>query len=86
MTVTLEIPSDLQSKLAREAAQRGVTLTEHLLGLLAGRELANSPVRTGADLVAYWRREGLMATRSAACDAPAHARSLREQAERRERP
>ncbi|HEX6900290.1 MAG TPA: hypothetical protein VF789_11275 [Thermoanaerobaculia bacterium] len=42
--------------------------------------------RTGADLVAYWQAEGLVGTRPDIADSQAHAREIRRQAERRERP
>ena len=38
--------------------------------------------RTGAELVAYWQGEGLVGTRPNIADAPAHARTLRERAQR----
>ena len=40
-------------------------------------------VRTGADLVAYWERNGLLGTRRDIADPVKYARELREQAERR---
>jgi hypothetical protein len=39
-------------------------------------------VRTGADLVAYWRRHGLIGTRPDIDDPVAYARQLREQTQR----
>lgn len=38
-------------------------------------------VRTGADLVAYWQREGLIGTRKDITDSSKYARQIREQAE-----
>lgn len=40
----------------------------------------------GAELVAYWQNAGLLGTRPDIKDSAAHARSLRKQAENRERP
>lgn len=39
-------------------------------------------VRTGADLVAYWERNGLLGTRRDIADPIAYARQLREQGKR----
>lgn len=38
---------------------------------------------TGADLVAYWKREGLIGTRPDIEDSQVHARAIRDKAERR---
>lgn len=40
---------------------------------------------TGADLVAYWEREGLIGTRPDITDSHKHARAIRRKAERRNR-
>lgn len=40
---------------------------------------------TGADLVAYWEREGLIGTRSDIKDSLEHARAVRRRAEKRTR-
>jgi predicted DNA-binding antitoxin AbrB/MazE fold protein len=44
-------------------------------------EFAASPLRSGAELVAYWQAEGLIGARSEIQDSPAHARALRKQAQ-----
>ena len=41
--------------------------------------------RTGAEVVAYWEREGLLGTRPDITDPSGHSRALREKAEMRER-
>jgi hypothetical protein len=43
-------------------------------------------VRTGTELIEYYQREQLIGTRSDIVDSQAHARTLREAAERRARP
>jgi len=53
---------------------------------LAGGRGPNPAPRTGAELLAYWQGEGLVGTRPDISDGPAHARHLREQAQRRGRP
>jgi hypothetical protein len=46
------------------------------------RHSPNRP-QTGAELVDYWRREGLIGYRSDIADSASHARRLRRQAESR---
>jgi hypothetical protein len=53
---------------------------------LAASQLPNPMPRTGAELVAYWEREGLLGTRPDITDPVEHARALRKKAEKRERP
>ena len=86
MSLVLNLPPELETELAAEAAHLGLPLTEYALRLLAvGRSPRPAPC-TGAELVAYWQGEGLVGTRPEITDAPAHARVLREQAQRRARP
>jgi hypothetical protein len=80
MSLTLELPSELETRLSAEAERLGVTLEEHILHLLSG---VGSSLRDGRDLVAYWKKEGLIGTRPDIADAPAHARRVRKAAERR---
>ena len=86
MSLVLDLPPELESQLAAEAAQLGLPLSEYALRLLGGGRGPDPHPRTGAGLLAYWRAEGLVGTRPEIVDAPAHARSLREQAQRRVRP
>ncbi|HEX3315728.1 MAG TPA: hypothetical protein VHR72_12585, partial [Gemmataceae bacterium] len=64
----------------------GMSLNEYAVQLL---KLQKSPPTqisaplTGADLVSYWRSEGLIGTRDDIADSSAYARSLREAAQRR---
>ena len=83
MTLTLEIPDELETELIREADRLGLSLPEYALQLLQGRQASSTLPKSGADLVAYWRNEGLIGTRPEISDSQAHARRLREQAERR---
>jgi hypothetical protein len=48
---------------------------------LLARGLITEPPTTGAELVAYWEREGVIGTRPAITDSQAHARNLRRAAE-----
>ncbi len=85
MTLTLELPSELESELAAEAAQLGLSLPEYALRLLSSGRTPGSQPRNGAELVAYWQAAALVGTRSDIGDAPAHARALRRECEQRER-
>ena len=86
MNLVLDLPPQLGTELAAEAAKVGMPLQEYIIRLLStGREGQPKP-STGAELVAFWQKEGLIGTRTDISDSSAHARSLREQAERRSRP
>ena len=86
MSLVLDLPPELETELAAEAARQGLSLSEHVLRLLAGARTTSPALRTGAELLAYWQGEGLIGTRPEGGDSPAHARDLREQAQRRARP
>jgi hypothetical protein len=84
VSLVLDLPPELETELTAEAARLGVPLRDYALRLLAG-SVRPTP-NNGAELLAYWRGEGLVGTRPAILDAPAHARSLRERAQTRGRP
>jgi len=86
MSLVLHLPPDLENVLTDEAARHGLPLAEYALRVLASGRGATSPPRNGAELIAYWQAEGLVGTRPEITDSPAHARALREQAQRRARP
>ena len=83
MSITLELSEELESALATEAARRGLSLSEYTAELLSTRTLPASVPTTGAELVDYWKREGVIGTRPNISDSAAHARQLRHSAERR---
>ena len=85
MSITLDLPQELESELAIEAAQLGLPLSEYVLRLLSTRSLVGQVPTTGAELVAYWQREGVIGMRSDIVDSQAHARQIRHKAERRVR-
>jgi hypothetical protein len=85
MTITLELPQELESELAAEAAQLGLSLAEYALRILATGRAPRNPPKTGSELVAYWQSEGLIGTRPDITDSQQHAREVRQQAEKRER-
>lgn len=83
MVLTLNIPDELERELAAAAEQLGLSLPEYALHVLSsGLPMPPMP-KTGAELVAYWQREGIVGSRSEIVDSQQHARELRRQAENR---
>ena len=85
MSIILNLPSDLESKLAAQAARHGVSISEYLLKILSHGENSATTVQNGKDLVAYWRSCGIIGTRQEISDSQHHARELRDKAEHRQR-
>lgn len=85
MSLVLELPPELETELAAKAARLRLPLSEYVLRLLASGHVADRKLSNGADVVAYWNSMGLVGTRPEITDAPGHARSLRQEAEKRER-
>ncbi|HTU89073.1 MAG TPA: hypothetical protein VMF69_03150 [Gemmataceae bacterium] len=85
MSLVLNLPAELESELTAEATRIGLPLPEYVLRLLAEGRAPSPTPRTGAELLAYWQSEGVIGTRSEIADSPAHARVLREHAQKRER-
>jgi len=82
MPQTVELPDELAEALTDEASRMGLSLPDYTLRLLAART-APTAIRNGAELVAFWQAEGLIGSRPEIADSQAHARGLREQAQRR---
>jgi len=85
MTVTLEIPDELKNELTDEAKQLGLSFAEYALRLLYTRAVLSAPPKTGSELVAYWKNEGVIGTRPDIVDSQQYARRLRAEAEKRTR-
>lgn len=85
MSLTLELPPDLAAALEAEAGRLGLSLGDYAVQLLATAGPRPGEVRSGADLVAYWQREALIGSRPDIADSSAHARSIRDRAQRRDR-
>lgn len=83
MNLGLNLPPELESKLAAEAANLGLRLPENALRVHGGERSAHPALFSGAELVAYWQSEGLVGTRPEIMDASAYARALREHAQTR---
>jgi hypothetical protein len=63
MSLTIDLPPDLEAGLAAEAAYLRLPLPEYVVRVIAVGRLPNPMPRTGAEVVAYWEREGLLGTR-----------------------
>ncbi len=89
MTITLELPPVMSARLEEEAAKREKPVEEYALSLLERFMPSPAPMpelKTGADVVAFWRANGLIgdwADREDIGDSLEYARSLRRQAETR---
>jgi len=86
MSITLELPAELETELAAEAAELGLSLTEHIERLLLFNHTAAKANMTGKELIEYWQTEGLIGIRTEISDSQAYARELRDRAERRDSP
>ncbi len=89
MTLTIDLPNDLERELAAEAAHLGLPLGEYALRVLAGSRIVAATTdgapQTGADLVTFWEQAGVIGSRPDIHDPATHARELRDRAEHRAR-
>ena len=85
MSITLDLPQELEKELQMEAAQYGLPLPAYVQRLLSTTTIMGNKPRNGAELVDYWRNEGLIGMRQDVPDSQTHARQLRDRAERRPR-
>lgn len=85
MTITLKLKKELEEELSAEAKRLGLSLSDYALQLLEAGMKSEPMPRTGKDLVAYWRRHGLIGSRPEIKDSQKYARKLRKQAESRPR-
>ena len=83
MSIAVDLPEELENELSAEAAQLGLSLPEYVLRVLSTGVVIGRRPKTGAELVDYWGNEGLIGTRSDISDSQAHARQIRNEAERR---
>ena len=83
MSQTVELPDDLADALKSEASRLGLSLPDYAVRLLTSARQSTASVRSGADLVAFWRAEGLVGSRPDIADSQSEARRLRDQAQRR---
>ena len=83
MSITLDLPEELENELSAEASQLGLSLPEYILRVLSTGLIMGKTPNTGAELVEYWQSEGLIGTRPDIADSQVHARQIREQTQRR---
>jgi hypothetical protein len=83
MPQTVELPDDLADALTGEASRLGLSLRDYAVRLLTSARSSAGSIRSGADLVAFWRADGLAGSRPDIVDSQSEARRLREQAQRR---
>jgi hypothetical protein len=85
MSLILDLPQELEHQLAKEATQLGLSLPEYALRLLSSENerRTTARARSGAELVDWWRREGVIGSRLDISDSSGHARQIRRKAERR---
>ncbi len=83
MTLTLDLPKDLEHRLTAEALHLGLPVEQYALRLLGDVPKTKAKPANGAELVASWRREGVIGSRPDIKDSQTHAREIRRQAERR---
>ena len=85
MSLTLDLPEDLENELSAEAAQLGLSLPEYVLRVLSIGFFIGKKPKPGAELVEYWQNEELIGTRLEITDSQKYAQQIREQVERRTR-
>ncbi len=84
MTITIELPKELEQELSVEARQINLSLSEYILRLLSVRQILNNPPKTGAELINYWQNEGLINSHPEIKDSQEYARKIRYEAEHRQ--
>ncbi|MBD2682965.1 MULTISPECIES: hypothetical protein [Nostoc] len=85
MSINLDLPPELENELSTEASKLNLPLSEYILRILSVRQVIANPLKTGAELAAYWQSEGIINSRPDITDSQAYARKLRHDAEIRER-
>lgn len=83
MSLSLDLPSELEQELSVEAAQLKLPLAEYILRVLSFRPFLQDPPKTGVELVAYWENIGIVGSRTDITDSQQHAHRLRQNAEHR---
>ncbi|MGK7903186.1 MAG: hypothetical protein AB4352_17615 [Hormoscilla sp.] len=85
MNIGLELSPELEQELSTEASELKLSLDEYILRIISQRPVLHNPPKTGAELVAYWERAGVINSRPDIDDSAEYARNLRRKAETRER-
>lgn len=85
MNLTLDLPVELENELAADASRLGISLNEYVLQRLSTRRPEMPRLMTGAEILDFWEREGVLGSRSDVIDVEAYSRALREESQRRVR-
>lgn len=80
MSLTLDLPKDLEHRLTAEATRLGLPVEQYALQLLGDVSQPARQPKSGAELVAFWHREGVIFSRPDIADSQARARRIRHQA------
>lgn len=83
MSISIDIPSSLETELATEASNLNLPLSEYILRILSSRSSVRNTPKTGAELVNYWESVGVIGSRPDIANSQEHARELRNEAETR---
>lgn len=81
MNISLDLPTELENELSAEATRLKLPLTEYIVRVLAFRPLFQDAPKTGAELVVYWEKAGVIGSRSDIADSQVYARQLRQESE-----
>ena len=81
MTISLDLPKELEQELSTEAAQINLSLSEYIVHLLSVRQVFNHPPKTGEELIAYWQSAGVINSRPDLGNSQKYARKLRSLAQ-----
>ncbi|MGP1384210.1 MAG: antitoxin [Thainema sp.] len=63
MSISLDLPEELETELSQEAARLNMPLAEYILRILTVRPPLQNPPKNGAELVAYWEKVGVIGSR-----------------------
>ena len=85
MALHLNLSKEAEAGLRAQAAALGMNLEEYAAKLLESSATPPPSKMTGAEMVAFWERSGVIGSRPDIKDSVAHACRLRRKAERRGR-
>jgi hypothetical protein len=83
MSISLELPKEVEAQLSAEAARLGLSVSEYAIRVLSLSHSSQEKPRNGAELIVYWQRYGLIGSRPDIGDSQEHSRQVRAEAERR---
>ena len=85
MALHVNLSKEAQARLRAQAAALGMNLEDYAARVLEGSATPLPTKMTGAEMVAFWERAGVIGSRPDIKDSVAYARRLRRKAERRGR-